>query len=346
MKKLIFCFAFQLFLRNPAIAQVLISAKTDSLIQIGIQLSIQQSYDQAENIFSKLEKEMPDNPVGYFFHAASLQSKMMDYETYDEEGEFLFLIDKTIKLSQKHLKKQPKDAWAHFFKGGAYGYLAFYLAKQKKIIVAFQNGFRSVKALESAIKLDATLYDVYFGLGTYKYYRSKFSRYLAWLPFVKDERQTGIEMIKTAMQKSKYSRYAAMNGYCWIAVAEGNTDEAWQLVKSALEEFPQSRVFLWCAAEIAEKLNRWEEALSFYRQILNSLKAQKALSPYNEFVCRRRIAQIYVKLTDYGKAQEECERIDRIKMNKNTQKRLGTKLKDFQNFCNSNANESLRHSTN
>lgn len=346
MKKVIFSFLLVLCLMIPAIAQTLIPAQTDSLIQIGIRLTIEHSYDKAEAIFSKIEKEMPQSPAGYFFHAASLQSKMMDYEIYDEESEFLSLIDKSVKLSQEHLKRQPKDAWAYFFIGAGYAYLAFYQAKQDKLLKAFQHGLRSVGALERALKLDSTLYDVYLGLGTYKYYRSKLSRYFSWLPFVKDERAAGIEMIKMAIQKSKYSRYAALNGYCWISIAEGNLTEAWRLVNSALREFPESRVFLWCAAEIAEKLNRWDEALGFYMKILNSLKNQEALSPYNEFVCRRHMAQVYVQLMDYPKAEEECNKTNTIQMDQKTRKRLGNKVKNFQKFCSEHSHKLLYKSSN
>ncbi|MFQ5824038.1 MAG: tetratricopeptide repeat protein [bacterium] len=346
MKNLFFSFALLLFLRIPAASQVIITANTDSLIQIGIRLSILQSYDEAEAIFTKIEMKMPESPVGYFFHAASLQLKMMDFEIYDEDSKFLSLINKTIKLSQIQLKKQPKDAWAYFFLGGGFGYLAFYQAKHKKIVEAFQNSNRSVKALEAALIIDSTLYDAYLGVGTYKYYRSKLSRYLTWLPFVRDERAKGIKMIKTSIQKSQYSRYAALNGYCWISIAEGNINESWQLVKSALEEVPESRVFLWCAAEIAVKLNRWEEALAFYMKILDSLKNQNVLSPYNEFECRRRMAQIYFQIMNFKKAQEECDKIINIKMNKKTQERLANKLKNLQNVCNEHSQKSLNHSTN
>lgn len=345
-KKFLFSFVMLFLLKVPIIAQELIPARTDSLIQIGIRHTIEQCYDKAEAIFVKIEEEMPESPVGYFFHAASLQSKMMDYEIYDGENEFLLLVDKSIRFSKKHLKKRPKDAWGYFFMGGGFGYLAFYQAKQEKFIAAFQNGLRSVKALEWAVKLDSTLYDVYLGLGTYKYYRSKFSRYLTWLPFVRDERAMGIDMIRTAIKKSKYSRHAALNGYCWISIAEGNITEAWQLVTNVLEEFPESRVFLWCAAEIATKLNRWEEALAFYAKILDSLEKQNVLSPYNEFECRRRMAQIYFQIMDTQKALEECDKTFSITMNRKAKKRLASKLKNFQKLCNEHSRELLKQSTN
>lgn len=332
MKRLPIAILFFFWIKSPLTAQVFISNETDSLIQLGIRYSIEQSFKKAIVIFSKIEQDMPESPVGYFFHAAALHSKMLDSEIYEEEKEFISLVKKTIKLSNLHLEKQPRDPWAYFFLGGGLGYLAFYQAKQKKFVQAFQNGMLSVKALKKAIKADSSLYDVYFGLGTYTYYRSKLSRFLSWLPFIGDERVRGINMIKLAIQKGKYSRYAAMNGLCWILIEEGNLKESWQVVNKALDEFPESRIFLWCAAETATKLKRWEQALTFYNKILTSLTEQKVLSPYNEVSCRQRIAKIYFQLNNYKKALRQCEKVNNIKLDKETRKMLAHTLKKLENI--------------
>ncbi|MFQ5770485.1 MAG: tetratricopeptide repeat protein [bacterium] len=330
MKKLFCLNLLFLWLRIPLNAQVIITAEADSLIQLGIQNSINQFHVGAIEIFSRIEKEMPKSPVGYFFHAAALQSKMMDYEIYEEEQEFIDLVKKTIHLSQLILKKHPRDAWAYYFLGGGLGYLAFHQAKQNQLVKAFKNGMKSYNTLKLALKSDSTLYDLYFGIGTYMYYRSKFSRFFTWIPFVSDDRSRGIKFIKIAIEKGKYSRYAAINGLCWISLEEGNLEEGWQYVTRALEEFPSSRVFLWCAAELAAKLNLWEEALNYYDKILISFKNENVPSPYNEILCHQQMAQIHFRLENFKNAKKECEIINNIKINEETKKQLGSKLKKLK----------------
>ncbi len=325
--------AFTLLILPSVCFSQLISTRTDSLIREGIRLSIKQSYPKAISIFAKMQEEMPVNPVGYFFQAAVLQTQMMDYETYNKETEFLDLVKKTIQLSKSYLKDNQKDPWAYFFLGGGYGYLAFYQGKQNKLMEAFKTGRNSIKALEKALKNDSSLYDLYFGLGTYKYYRSKLSRYFTWLPFVGDERKQGIEMIKTAMQKSKYSRYSAMSGLCWICIEEENYEEGFEIVKKALEEFPQSRIFLWCAAKTAKKLELWDEAAGYYEKILFSLKTENVLSPYNEIICRVNLCEIYSKLKKFQETEEQCQKILSIHLNKADQKRLSKNFKATQKSC-------------
>jgi tetratricopeptide (TPR) repeat protein len=333
MKGLIYISALALWITTSASGQEIFSSRTDSLIQLGIRLSIQQSYPQAIDIFSAIEAEMPESPGGYFFHAAVLQSQMMDYEIYDQEKEFLDLITRTINYSKSYLKKNREDAWGYFFLGGGYAYLAFYQAKQKKWVEAFQNGRRSVRALKSTLRADSTFYDAYFGLGIYKYYRSKFSRYFSWLPFVNDERAEGIQMIRTAIAKSRYSRYSAINSLGWIALGEGNYEEGWRTLNLALQEFPESRVFLWCAAKLAAKLERWSEAVEFYQKILHSLKAEGVLSPFNELICRKNLHHLYLEMENFQQAKEECEQIHKILFDKESQKRCAPILRELENAC-------------
>lgn len=312
--------AVKILLISSAFAQATISSRTDSLIKKGIRLSIAQSYAEAIAIFKAIKTERPDSPIGYFFHAAVLQTQMMDVECYDQEKEFLSLIDSTMDFSKQQIRKSKKNGWAYFFLGGAYGYLSFYRAKQKKFWEAFQNGKRSVEALEMALKTDSTLYDAYLGLGSYKYYRSHLSRHFSWVPFIKNDRKEALEMIRLAMHKSQYSQYSAMNGLCWVLLEEERYEDALEIIRSALEEFPNSRVFLWCAAKSSKKLHRWYDAVGYYEKILNSFKNQNIESPYNELTCHKNLSKIYRQLKDHEKADEECKKVSEIQLNRKAKK--------------------------
>ena len=318
---------------QPGLAQSYITPKTDSLIQKGIRLSIEQKYGEAVSLFTTIEKTEPNHPAGYFFHAATLQTQMMDYERYNLESQFFSLLEKTIHLAKKDIRKNPQNAWAHFFLGGAYGYQAFYRAKQNKLLDAFKKVTKSVRTLRRAIQIDSTLYDAYLGLGSYLYQKSKLSHSIAWIPFVKDDRREAIAMLKKGMQKSRYSKYSALNGLCWIYLEQGNYAEGLQLVKTGLKQFPKSRVFLWCGAKLATKMNRTREAIAFYQKILTSFHKENVSSPYNEVICRKNLAILYALIKDFDKAQTECAAIKQIPLDKDTRKRLKAAFKTIDDTC-------------
>lgn len=318
---------------SSAIAQAGTSAALDSAIKRGTKLTIDQKYPDAVALFSKLQRRYPENPAGYFFHAAVLQTQMMDFEKYDRIEEFERLIEKTITFARKQIKLNPDDARSYFYLGGAYGYRAFYHGKQKRYFEALQHSRRSVEALKMALQADSTLYDAYFGIGTYLYYRSKLSRYLTWLPFVEDEREKGMQMIKTAIQKGKYARYSAMNTYGWICIEEKLYEEGFEVIRQALAEFPESRVFLWCAGKLSAKLARRQQAIEYYSRILDSLESQNLLSPYNEVSCRKQMLEIYLEMGDLEKAKRECRKLSNLKLERKACKPCSEKLEAAHELC-------------
>ncbi len=301
-------------------------------IKAGIRLSVMQEYADALQIFDRIKRQAPESPVGYFFSAAVLQTRMMDYENYDDEKAFLAQVDSALTYARKQIRKN-KSAWNYFYLGGSYGYLAFYRSKQNQYWQALTHARKSVAALKKAVALDSTIYDAYLGIGTYKYYRSKLSRYFTWLPVVGDERQEGLAQIRLAMNKSTFSTYSAMNGISWILMDEQRYDEGLEIVMSALDRFPDSRVFLWAAAKLNQKLERWPEAARMYERILASFDRQQVDSPYNRIVCRKNLCEIYIRLGEKQKARIECQRVAELPDAFQLDKRVSDKLRDLAEKC-------------
>ncbi len=285
-----------------------------------IELATLQQHDQALAKAIAFEKAFPDHPAGYFFHAAALQSKMLDFEKYTETEQYFKLTRKVLKLCARDIRTYPDDPWPYFFAGGAYGYDAFMHGRLNNLYKAFQNGWNSIRALENCLKADSTNYDAYLGIGTYKYYRSAMSKTLSWLPFVKDERELGIRMIKRAIARGRLSKSAAMNGLMWIMLHEKRYDEAMSLADSALQVFPGSRYFLWGKASIAFKQEKWALADSLYRHILSTYPDDDA-SPYNTMECRTNLADIALRQGRYEQAIALAETAIRTKVSKIVRKR-------------------------
>lgn len=303
------------------------------VIQQGIRQSIEQNYSQAIKTFNRIKTEFPKEPAGYFFKAAAVQTQMMDFERYEQEYLFKALLDTTIILAKTKLKKDKTDAWAHFYLGSAYGYFALNKAKQDKLLEAFQYTRYSVNALEKSIKLDSTLYDAYLGIGMFKYYKGQFSKYLSWMPFVSDERETGIAMIRKAMTKSRFSKDSALNSLCWILIEEKKYDETASLLDRAMSEFPDTRLFWWAAAKLSREQRNWEDAISFYKKILISFEEEKMSSPYNELGCYQGLSEIYAELEDFENASLACEKIESIHFTKEQKRSYSKKVKKAEKHC-------------
>jgi len=95
-------------------------------IQLGIELSIQEKYDAALEIFNNMIIKHPKHPSGYFFLAAIWQSRMMDFETPRWNRKFYDYINQTIILSKEQIAEKPESKYAHFYLGAAYSYKSFH----------------------------------------------------------------------------------------------------------------------------------------------------------------------------------------------------------------------------
>ncbi len=298
-----------------------ISPALDTLASAAIKEVITQDYEAAMLHVREMERRFPDSPAGAFFHAAVLHSIMLDYEDYRREKEFKRAVEHTITKSRKLLRRNPESAWGNFFLGGGLGYLAFYYGKRAQYVQAFRTGMESIAALERALAADSTLYDAYLGIGTYKYYRSKYARFLTWLPFVRDERAEGIRMVRLAAERGTYSRYPAINSLAWILVSEKRLPEANRLAHQALAAYPTSRFFMWTAAATDRLLGRWQAALKLYKSLLLSFTNEGRLGSYNALVLRTRMAECYLRLGKLAEADAQKKLALAIPLSKEEKRR-------------------------
>lgn len=286
-----------------------ISVSIDSLAKQCISFTISQKYDSAEVLCKKIQAIGKGNPVGYLLLAATMQSKMMDYESDLWEKEFHENIEKTISLARHQLTQNRHDVWAHFYLGSAFCYKSFYLGKQHHFFPALKFGTRGINELTHALKLDSTIYDAFLAIGTYKYWKSRKIKFLTWLPFLKDERELGISMIQKTITHGKFSKYAAINGLAWIYLDAGEIDEAIRTARIGLKDFPESRFFLWCMADSYFKKRDYENALVYYQKILESILVESYNNHYNEIICRQRLASCFYFVAQYELSINQCDKI-------------------------------------
>lgn len=296
-------FTMLLAAAHPAAAQeaYLPPSISDTLQQI-IDHTVLQRYAEASRLAEALEHSHPENPAGYFLHAAALQAEMMDYEDFTRLDTFYDLANRVEEICERDIKRVKNSAWPYFFIGATYGYEAVYYGRQKEYARAFKRGWQSMKYLATAQSLDPQNADIFLATGMFKYYKSKYSKLIQFLPFVEDEREEGIELIKQAIRRGKFSYAAALNTLIWIYIGEEKYDEAAKLVNEALQAYPGSRFFYWGQAAVAYKEEKWQEAAEAFTKIISSYEAEGRASPFNELVCRAVLAEIAFKQKNYADA--------------------------------------------
>jgi hypothetical protein len=282
------------------------------LLTGGINCIIDQDYDKAENIFNNLNQAYPLLPLGKIYLAAVEIQKAFDYDTQPDNKKIESYLEEAVNQSKKLIEQNANDKWAIYFLALANGYKSYYNILFESWVAVFTSGFESESNFEKCLKIDDNFYDAYVAIGTYKYWKSRKTEFLNWLPIVKDERDLGVSYLLETIKHNSYSSVLARNSLIWIYIDKKEFSKAIDLANESLALYPKNRAFKLGLARAYEGINL-EESIKTYYDIINSYSEQKMLTRYVEIVLKHKIAQNYYRLSNKDKTLQLCNEILAIK---------------------------------
>ncbi len=324
----LFCFLLVIWfcVSGQTVAQGSYTDLLDDAVRRGIRATILQDYKVAAAIFDSIKIVRPEDPRPYFYHAAALQSRMLDLEDYTDEGKFLRLIDETVRQAEKQISQSPESAAGYFFKGAALSCRGFYFAQRQDYLRGIQNARLGVKYLERAVQTDSTYYDAYLAIGFYKYWRSRLTQFIDWLPFVPDQTDESLRLINMTVRYGRYGQDVAKNGLIWLEINRGHFDQAIVLCSEMLEKYPDSRYFRWPLAESYSHAGLFEQAIREYQLLEQSYQLEPDSNHYNEVVCGVKIARAYYQIEQWRLAREQAEKSLNLQLTAVVHDRLKAKI--------------------
>jgi tetratricopeptide (TPR) repeat protein len=287
-----------------------------------------EKFSLAEEEAKKIIKKYPDHPAGYFFYAAALESWMSYYESDKREEEFYRSCDLAIEKAENVISKDPNNAWAMFFLGGADGAKGTYESRYEKWITSFRHGWKGVSMLQSLYKKCPDIKDTYYGLGLYDYWRSKLTKLLWWMPGIENRTEQGIRELMIAKADGVYTSISASADLMAVMNNEKRYQEALAIAEEMLVRFPGSLVFCRGKAAALFGLGRFDESEAIYRYILERVEAEPIDNHYDAVVCHFLLANIYLKMKRYTQSIAECNRMGYYGFGGDIKKRLDKYFSD------------------
>ncbi len=291
----------------------------DGLMRSGIENLAKEKYSEAKNIFSKLDSEFPNLPLGPIYLAAA----EID-EDYDLGNEFNYelinkYITKAVSISEKLYSEDESNIWNNYFMALCYGYKAYFNAIKKNWIPAFTEGLNSKSYFEKCLNLNPKFYDAQIAVGAYLYWKSRKTEFLNWLPFMSNDEKVGIKLIDSAIHHYSYNNYLAINSLTWIYIDSHEYSKAKDIAEYGLTKSPNNRAFLWGLARAYENINL-NESIKIYQQVINSYISIPNQNHFQEIILKHILAQLYLKIGNKSEALSICNNIlsitnlsDRIK---------------------------------
>ncbi len=304
-------------------AQTFPNPSVDSSLKYGISRIILQKYPEAEKTFNSLDKTYPQLPLGKIYIAAVKIARSYDYgEDYDEAA-----IDSLLELakdqSRNLIESDKRNPWNLYFLSLSEGYFAYFKALNGEWLSSLSSGADALNDFGELAAQDSNFYEAYIAIGTYKYWESRKTEFLDWVPGYEDKRNEGIRLLEKAIKYSTYNTYLAKNSLIWIYIDQKKYNKAAEIAEEALKEYPGSRFFEWGLGRAFEEIDP-RKAVEVYKQILNSLPVN--LNHYNEIILKHLMAQQYAALDEKKPALRLCDEILSTRLNEDVRLRLKDRL--------------------
>ena len=274
-----------------------VASDIDSVANKGIDLVHREEFDSALTEFNTIIQAYPEEPVGYFFIAATYQTIIEDYRSDGYKDKFNRFVELAIQKGQAKLEGKNPSAMDYFYTGAALGYRGIFRAFHGNWWGAFWDGGKAKGMMEECLEHDSTVYDAYFGLGTYNYWRSAKSKVLWWLPFFGDNRQKGIDYTKLSIQKGKLAAIEGKYALVRIYAEEKDWNQVLAWYDSAKSVNPDDPFCLWLVGLAYIDLKNYDAAREVYTRLL---KVQKS-SAYFDLAGEMEVRYFFALLDYYQK---------------------------------------------
>lgn len=238
----------------------------DVLIEEGLRALYYLDYAGAKDRFRALQERFPEDPLGDYAAATALWWELTN--EFDEsnpalEKEFLTAADRAAESARARIASAgDPDGNAHLCLGGALGLTARWEAIGGEWLAAYRHGRQAFKAQEEAIRLNPKMYDAYLGVGIFHYYTATLPavvKVLAKMMFGGNKQQ-GLDEIRTAMEKGRFSRTAARLFMVGLLVnTEKKPEEALALVREGRRQHEGSPFFHLIEMMVLEEAKKWDE---------------------------------------------------------------------------------------
>jgi hypothetical protein len=263
--------------------------KADHWIRAAMEANYNLRLDESQSYTQALKANYPDHPVGYLLSAERYWwQSQTDPANKQVERDYYAAQEAAVEKAQKALiqGKYAKTELLSYL-ASSYGSLTrFQVTRKSAYFSAMRAGVKAVRFANEVHQIDPNYYDVYLGLGAYNYFSATLPsviRPFAYLIGVRGQKELGLEQVRTAMEKSRYSQTEAKIVYYGILLEEKRYADAFQVLEPFLNDFPSNFVFYDWIADWFERQWKFDDGSQYFESLssrqnqTSSLLAKHAL---------------------------------------------------------------------
>jgi hypothetical protein len=259
----------------------------DRLIRTATEATYHLRLNDARAAARELQQRYPDHPAGYliatetYWWEAQTDPKNSKIEEayYREQDRAQEKAEAAVK-SEKYSKPEVLAYLA-----SAHGsYARFEVTQKESFYHAMRAGLRAHKYAEQVYALDKNYYDIFVGLGAFNYFAGTLPSVIkpfAWLLGAHGDKNLGVDQLRTAMEKARYSRTEARIVYYTALLSNKEYSEAFPILEKLMADYPDNFVlYVWATEWFREQRKNLEGADYFERVYATQIKRSESMAKY------------------------------------------------------------------
>ncbi len=240
----------------------------------GLDATFKFDFEKSEKIFNSLIENYPDAAAVYHFKSIPYLWKYLDNKNDSDYVSFINLSDSTIKKANDFLNSDSVDTFLYYILGSSYSNRAMAFTRQESYMDAVLATKKSFFFLNNTILNDSTYYDAYMGLGLFNFMIAQTPPALKWamrMTGIEGEKDKGIEYLKLAADKGKFSKVEALFYLSQIfAEFYGEYEKAEEILITLNKKYRKNLLFKYSLASFYLKISRLEKSENLLSGIISS----------------------------------------------------------------------------
>lgn len=256
---LLLCLAVPLFGQQPVVLP------GDSLLRTGIHQMFNFRRAEAVRNFLAVQSQYPRHPAGYFLEGAAAWMMVRGtHGVHASEDTLLARMQESAEISRAYVKDHPGDAFGWLFYGMSLGAQARVDLARQHWLQAAVHGYKGIRRIKKAEKLNPDLPDLRLAMGAFHYYVGMSGPVLkaaAGIIGLSGTREEGLQELEYAAQHGRYGPPQANEILMYIyGYLEDQVPKAVHITKQMETEYPRSPYYVALTADLQFSLGETEQA--------------------------------------------------------------------------------------
>lgn len=246
------------------------SFKWDSIADTVTKLIMYQDYKAADKYCCERLKKDPGDIDAQYLRLITLQSQIVDYESYALDGprctsraESILVKINTLLTGVSSAERKLKLT---YYKANVLGITGLLKAKGTGFFSGMKDAMDSYNILKELNSNDTSFYDALYGIGLYDYY---IGDNLKWVPGLKKRSLHGLDLLYKVSDSSSPFRYGAESSLLWILIERGEYSKADSISSEVFKKFPENSVFMQIQGRAALGAGNYNKAIDLGKKLID-----------------------------------------------------------------------------